>query len=340
MAGSLSAPASADEPALASQTVTMVPMLHTTAGAGTGPETNDTDLRLIALLEQDPRVSVLELATRLGCSRTAAKHRLDRLIEQGTVRVVGLADDGLLGRSVIALLKMSVSRPPGSIAASLLEHAEVTWVATTSAVTTVLAQVAFPDNFSLSQFVDRSVRSLPGVERVSVDVVVAVLNLKRIDGEQNNAWMTSDRSRPAPDDVDRSIIEQLRRDGRTPFAKLAEVSGLSTPAARQRALRLMADGRVRLRTIIDPVAVGLPASGQVRVSVRGSVAGVAERIAAMPGVHYVVRTFGSRDIHAVFRCASIDDLLDALARVAALDGILETDFFEFVSESIKNPVWA
>ena len=220
---------SADEPALASQTVTMVSMVHTTAGAGTGPEANDTDLRLITLLEQDPRVSVLELAARLGCSRTAAKHRLDRLIEQGTVRVVGLADDGLLGRSVIALLKMSVSRPPGSIAASLLEHAEVTWVATTFAVTTVLAQVAFPDNFSLSQFVDRSVRSLPGVERVFVDVVVAVLNLKRIDGEQNNAWMTSDRSRPAPDDVDRSIIEQLRRDGRTPFAKLAEVSGLPRP---------------------------------------------------------------------------------------------------------------
>ena len=115
---------------LASQTVTMVSMVHTTAGAGAGPEANDTDLRLVSdLLEQDPRVSVLELAARLGCSRTAAKHRLDRLIEQGTVRVVGLADDGLLGRSVIALLKMSVSRPPGSIAASLLEHAEVTWVA-------------------------------------------------------------------------------------------------------------------------------------------------------------------------------------------------------------------
>ena len=306
----------------------------------TGPEANDTDLRLIALLEQDPRVSVLELATRLGCSRTAAKHRLDRLIEHGTVRVVGLADPGLLGRPVVALLKVSVSRPPGGIAASLLDHAEVAWVATTSAVTTVLAQVAFPDNGSLSQFVDRSVRSLPGVERVVVNVVVAVLNPKRADGEQNTAWMTSDRSQPAPDDVDLSIIEQLRRDGRTPFAKLAEVSGLSTPAARQRTLRLMADGRVRLRTITDPVAVGLPVTGEVHVSVRGSVEDVAEKIAAMPAVNYVVQTFGSRDIYAEFRCASIDDLLDARARVAALDGVLETDFFEFASESIKNPVWA
>lgn len=318
----------------------MMSVLHTTAVARTGPEVDDTDLRLIALLEQDPRVPVLELATRLGCSRTAAKHRLDRLLEQGTVRVVGLADEGLLGRPVIALLKMSVSRPPGGIAGRLLEHAEVTWVATTSAVTTVLAQVAFPDNFSLSQFVDRSVRSLPGVERVFVDVVVAVLNLKRIDGEGSSAWMTSDRSCPAPDDIDRSIIEQLRRDGRTAFAKLAEVSGLSTPAARQRTLRLMADGRVRLRTITDPVAVGLSATGEVQVSVRGPVEGVAERIAAMPAVHYVVRTVGSRDIYAVFRCASTDDLLDALARVAALDDVLDTDFFEFATESIKNPVWA
>ena len=318
----------------------MVSVLHTTAAAGTGPEVDDTDLRLIALLEEDPRVPVLELATRLGCSRTAAKHRLDRLLEQGTVRVVGLADYGLLGRPVIAQLKIGVSRPPDSIGASLLEQAEITWVATTSAVTTVLAQVASPDTCSLSQFVDRSVRSLPGVERVFVDVVVAVLNLKRIDGGQNTAWMTRDRSRPAPDDVDRSIIEQLRRDGRTPFAKLAEVSGLSTPAARQRTLRLMADGRVRLRTITDPVAAGLPVAGEVQVSVRGSVEGVADQIAAMPAVNYVVRTFGSRDIYAVFRCASIDDLLDALARVAALDDVVDTDFFEFATESIKNPVWA
>lgn len=322
------------------KTVSMMFVLHTTAVAGTGLEVDDTDLRLIALLEQDPRMPVLELATRLGCSRTAAKHRLDRLLEQGTVRVVGLADDGLLGRPVIALLKMSVSRFPGSIATSLLQHAEVTWVATTSAVTTVLAQVAFPDNPSLSQFVDQSVRSLPGVERVFVDVVVAVLNLRRVDGQRDIAWMTSDRSRPAADDVDRSIIEQLRRDGRTAFAKLAEVSGLSTPAARQRALRLIADGRVRLRTITDPVAVGLSATGEVQVSVRGSVEGVADQIAAMPAVHYVIRTFGSRDIYAVFRCASIDDLLDARARVAALDDVLDTDFFEFATESIKNPVWA
>jgi DNA-binding Lrp family transcriptional regulator len=320
--------------------VTIETVRRTTSVGRVGPEIDDTDLRLIALLEQDPRVSVLELATRLGCSRTAAKHRLDRLLEQGAVRVVGLSDDGLFGRPAIALLTMNVSRHPGGIAASLLEYAQVTWVATTSAVTTVLAQVAFSDNLSLSQFVDRSVRSLPGVERVFVDVIVAVLNPKRIDGGQNTAWMTGDRSLSAPDDIDRSIMEQLRRDGRTPFAKLAEVSGLSTPAARQRTLRLMADGRVRIRTIIDPVAIGLSATGQVNVSVRGSVEGVAARIAAMPAAHYVFRTFGSRDIYAVFRCASVDELLDALARVAVLDNVVDTDFYEFASESIKSPVWA
>lgn len=283
---------------------------------------------------------VLELATRLGCSRTAAKHRLDRLLEHGAVRVVGLADPGLLGRPVVALLKITVSRAPGGIAASLLGHAEVAWVATTSAVTTVLAQVAFPDNWSLSRFTDRAVRSLPGVERVVVDIVVAVLSPGRPGGGQDTAWMTGDRSRPAPDDVDLSIIEQLRRDGRTAFAKLAEVSGLSTPAARQRTLRLIADGRVRIRAITDPAAVGLPSTGEVQATVRGPVEDVAEKIAAMPAVNYVVRTFGSRDIYADFQCASIQDLLDACARVAALDDVLDTDFFEFATESVKNPVWA
>ena len=72
----------------------------------------------------------------------------------------------------------------------------------------------------------------------------------------------------------------------------------------------------------------------------GPVEDVAEKIAAMLAVNYVVRIFGSRDVCAEFRCASIDDLFNARARVAALDDVLGTDFFEFASESIKNPVCA
>ena len=47
-----------------------------------------------------------------------------------------------------------------------------------------------------------------------------------------------DRLGPNIDHIDRSIIEQLQRDGRAPYTRLAAAVGLSEAAVRQRVQRL------------------------------------------------------------------------------------------------------
>lgn len=298
------------------------------------------DHRLIDELRRQPRASVIELASRLETSRSALQPRIGRLFDSGTVRVVGFADPGLLGRPVVAILKLTVSSSPEILARQLIAMPAVAWVGTTTAITTVLVQVAFADNHHLADFVDHAVRSLPTVQRVVVDIVVSVFNPNTDTEGPNPAWVTKSPHYPETDPVDISIIEQLQIDGRTPFVKLADASGLSTPAARQRALRLLADGRVRLRTLVDPAAMGLHAVGEVHVSVHHDAAGIAQRIASMPNVDYVVQAFGSRDIYADFRCRTLAELLVARRDVAALDGVGEIDFYRHDLTITKSPVWS
>jgi DNA-binding Lrp family transcriptional regulator len=298
------------------------------------------DRRLIDELRRQPRASVIDLATRLETSRSALQARIGRLFDSGTVRVVGFADPGLLGRPVVAILKLTVSSPPDVLARDLIAMPAVAWVSTTSAVTTILAQVAFADNQQLAEFVDSTVRSIPAVERVVVDIVISVFNPNTDTDGPNPAWVTRPQPFPETDPIDIAIIEQLRVDGRTPFVKLGEVSSLSTPAARQRTLRLLADGRVRLRTLVDPAAIGLHARGEVHLTVQRDAAGIAQRIASMPNADYVVQTFGSRDIYADFRCRTLAELLAARGNVAALDGVLEIDFYKHDVAITKSPVWS
>lgn len=59
------------------------------------------------------------------------------------------------------------------------------------------------------------------------------------------------------DELDRTILELLSRDGRTPAAQIAEQVGLSRPAVAERIDKLERAGVLRGTTaVIDPLALG------------------------------------------------------------------------------------
>ena len=61
------------------------------------------------------------------------------------------------------------------------------------------------------------------------------------------------------DDVDRSLLRLLGRDGRMSFADLARETGLSTSAVHQRVRRLEQRGIITgYQALVDPRLVGLP----------------------------------------------------------------------------------
>lgn len=116
------------------------------------------------------------------------------------------------------------------------------------------------------------------------------------------------------DDVSKAIIEQLQDDGRRSYAAISKAVGLSEAAVRQRVSRLLDSGIIQIVAVTDPLQVGFRRAAMIGLSVTGDLEAVAERIADLPEVDYVVITAGGFDILAEVVCEDDDHLLELVNR--------------------------
>ncbi len=140
------------------------------------------------------------------------------------------------------------------------------------------------------------------------------------------------RPGPAPlDETSKRIIEQLQEDGRRPYAAIGKAVGLSEAAVRQRVQRLLEAGVVQIVAVTDPLQVGFARQAMIGLKVEGDMTVVADLLAEMAEVDYVVVTAGSFDLLAEVVCEDDDHLLDLLTRrIRALPGVRSTETFVYL----------
>lgn len=133
------------------------------------------------------------------------------------------------------------------------------------------------------------------------------------------------------DDISRAIIEQLRQDGRRSYAAIGKAIGLSEAAVRQRVQRLLDTGVVQIVAVTDPLQVGYTRQAMVGLRADGDLAGLADALAALPEVDYVVITAGSFDVLVEIVCQDDDDLLRLVnGSIRSMPGVRETETFVYL----------
>ncbi|PRY13546.1 Lrp/AsnC family transcriptional regulator [Kineococcus rhizosphaerae] len=140
------------------------------------------------------------------------------------------------------------------------------------------------------------------------------------------------RQPPTPlDDVSKRIIEVLQVDGRMSYAAVGKAVGLSEAAVRQRVQRLLDSGVVQIVAVTDPVQVGFARQAMIGIRADGDTRLVADRLADIPEVAYVVVTAGSFDVLAEVVCEDDDGLLEIVNnRVRAIPGVRTTETFVYL----------
>jgi len=133
------------------------------------------------------------------------------------------------------------------------------------------------------------------------------------------------------DDVSKAIIEQLQEDGRRSYAAIGKAIGLSEAAVRQRVQRLVDTGVVQIVAVTDPLQVGFARQAMVGLRADGDLAGLADKLAALPEVDYVVITAGSFDMLVEIVCEDDDHMLRLLnSSIRSLPGVRETETFVYL----------
>ncbi|HTF49205.1 MAG TPA: Lrp/AsnC family transcriptional regulator [Pseudonocardia sp.] len=130
------------------------------------------------------------------------------------------------------------------------------------------------------------------------------------------------RDSPPLDDISKRIIEQLQEDGRRPYATIGKAVGLSEAAVRQRVQRLSDSGVIQIVAVTDPLRVGMFRQAMVAINVEGPLEPVADALAAMTEVSYVVMCGGRFDILAEVVCVDDASLLELISgRIRTVPGV-------------------
>jgi Lrp/AsnC family transcriptional regulator for asnA, asnC and gidA len=150
----------------------------------------------------------------------------------------------------------------------------------------------------------------------------------------------NDRSGIALDDVSKAIIEQLQQDGRRSYAAIGKVVGLSEAAVRQRVQRLIDNGVMQVVAVTDPLELGFARQAMVGIRVSGPLEPVADTLAALEEVDYVVVTAGSYDILAELVCESDEALLNLISgKIRTIEGVVSTETFMYLKLRKQTYSW-
>ena len=149
------------------------------------------------------------------------------------------------------------------------------------------------------------------------------------------------RKRQQPlDELDKAIIKALQVDGRRPYAQIGRELEVPEATVRQRADRLISRGVVQIVGVTDPLAMGFGQPALIGLRVEPArIEEVADRVAALDEVTYVVMTAGRFDVICEVVCVDNEDLLRVLAEsFGGIEGIRSTETMvelRFVKESYR-----
>ena len=148
-----------------------------------------------------------------------------------------------------------------------------------------------------------------------------------------------DSPRVVLDDVSKQIIEQLQQDGRRSYASIGKAVGLSEAAVRQRVQRLLEMGAMQIVAVTDPMSLGFRRQTMIGVRCSGDLERVADHLAGMEEIDYVVITAGSFDLLIEVVCEDDDQLLEILSRVRSFPSVTTTETFVYLKLRKQTYSW-
>ena len=142
------------------------------------------------------------------------------------------------------------------------------------------------------------------------------------------------------DEVNKAIVEQLQQDGRRTYGSIAEAVGLSEAAVRQRVQKMRDAGIIQIVAVTDPLQMGFRSQAMVGIKADGDARDVADALAEVDAIDYVVMVAGEYDILVELVCEDEDRMLELLNGVIRqIPGVRETEMFMYLKLKKQTYTW-
>jgi Lrp/AsnC family transcriptional regulator for asnA, asnC and gidA len=126
-----------------------------------GPD--DIDKALITALQRNGRESYASLAKVVGLSEAAVRQRVQRLLDDGVVQIVGVTDPMVMGFQRWAMIGVVVEGDVRTVSDQLVAIDEIDYVVLTAGSFDLLVEVVCEDDDSLLALLNDRIRCIPSV---------------------------------------------------------------------------------------------------------------------------------------------------------------------------------
>lgn len=164
------------------------------------------DRQIVSLLQQDGRTSNVEIARRVGVSEATVRKRLDRLLDDGVVRITAVPNAAKVGFPTVTFVTLDVDLSHlDRIADRLARLPEVRAIYYTTGETDLIVEAWFHSSEQLLHFLTQQVAAIPGIKQAATSHVLRTL-------KDSSSWVLPSASPPCilVVDDDPDFLEVLR----------------------------------------------------------------------------------------------------------------------------------
>jgi len=131
------------------------------------------DQHIISILEQNGRATNREIAEAVGVSEGTVRNRIERLIRDDVLRIVGVTNPAKLGLNTAAVISISgeLSRIT-DIAESIAVADGVVYVGYTTGNADIIVLAFFPTNDELTEFITQKLAAIPGIVKAETNIIL------------------------------------------------------------------------------------------------------------------------------------------------------------------------
>ncbi|MEI8409961.1 MULTISPECIES: Lrp/AsnC family transcriptional regulator [unclassified Kribbella] len=317
---------------------------------------DEIDRGLIHALQLDGRAPYSRIGEVIGVSTQTVARRFNRLRAEAALRVVGLPDPQVAGRSLWLVRLTAAPQAAQDLAAALARRPDTSWIKLASGGTEIVSIVHTTPS-------DGNTLLLHDIPRTSGITSVSAHHLLHMYVGGPTAWRGRAKSltpaqeaalRPIPaagaagsgpiagagphagrgpvralDAGDGKLLAALGNDGRATLADLAVRTGWSTATVARRLDELQHSGAIYFDVDVDPGALGFTTSAMLWLSVPPAhLDAVGQALTEHDELGFVAATTGRTNLVTQALCASPDALhtyltkrLGAIEHITALETV-------------------
>ncbi|MBX6378605.1 MAG: Lrp/AsnC family transcriptional regulator [Clostridia bacterium] len=133
------------------------------------------DRQIIELLQQDGRMSFVDMAERIGVTEGTIRRRFNQLKEEGLLRISAVVDPFVAGFKTPVFFGLHVETPRlQEVLERLASLPEAHYIAAATGEYDIVFRAYFADNRELAQFIMTSLSRIDGIREITTSLLLRI----------------------------------------------------------------------------------------------------------------------------------------------------------------------